>query len=98
MTITPSTGILFPGLTTTTSPFTTSSIDLISSLPPFNTIAVEGLKLISFLIASDVFFLELDSKYLPKEIDDTIIKKLLFYYYKNNYTTLFINKNYIDIS
>jgi hypothetical protein len=37
-------------------------------------------------------------KYLPKEIDDTIIKKLLIYYYKNNYTTLFINKNYIDIS
>lgn len=37
-------------------------------------------------------------KYLPKEIDDSIIKKLLIYYYRNNYTILLINKNYIDIS
>lgn len=37
-------------------------------------------------------------KYLPKEIDPSIINKLLVYYYKNNYTTLFINKSYIDIS
>ena len=37
-------------------------------------------------------------KYLPKEIDSSIIEKLLVYYYKKNYTTLLINKNYIDIS
>ena len=44
-----------------------------TSFPSFNTIAVEGINFINFSIASDVFCLERDSKYLPKEINVKII-------------------------
>ena len=44
-----------------------------TSFPSFKTRAVEGINFMSFPIASDVFCLERDSKYLPKEINVKII-------------------------
>ena len=73
---TPSTGILVPGFTNSISPISTSSIGVSTSLPSTNTIAVLGCSPISFLIASDVFPFDFDSKYLPSKISAIIIPAL----------------------
>ena len=44
-----------------------------TSCPSIKTVAVEGIKFINFSIASDVFFLERDSKYFPNDINVKII-------------------------
>ena len=67
-TTSPSTGIFSPGLTTTMSPTSTSSIEISISLLFLMIIAVLGASPISFLIASEVFPFVTDSKYLPKVI------------------------------
>ena len=71
--ITPSTGTVSPGRTSTKSPFTSSSAETVTSLPSLKTFACFGAKSISFSIASLVFPLERLSKYFPTVIKVRII-------------------------
>ena len=71
--ITPSTGTVSPGRTSTKSPFTSSSAGTVTSLPSLKTFACFGAKSISFSIASLVFPLERLSKYFPTVIKVRII-------------------------
>ena len=64
----PSTGSFSPGLTKIISPTITSSIGITTSLPSLINVAVLGASPINFLIACDVFPLEIASKYLPNVI------------------------------
>ena len=78
-TTTPSTGILLPGFTIIISPTSTSSIGISISWLPFTIKAVLGWSPISFLIASPVLPLDLDSKYFPSNIKAIIIPALSKY-------------------
>ena len=69
----PSTGNFSPGLTITISPTITSSIGITNSFPSLTIVAVFGANPISFLIAWDVFPLEIASRYLPKVIKASIV-------------------------
>ena len=71
--ITPSTGIAAPALTITVSPIATSSVGTVSSLPSRRTIAVLGVRSISFVIASDVLRFALASNVFPSVISVSII-------------------------
>ena len=71
--ITPSTGTLWPGRTSTVSPTTTSSTGITVSIPPRSTAAVLGARSISLVIASLVLPLLLVSRYLPSVMSARII-------------------------
>lgn len=71
--ITPSTGILPPGLISRLSPTTISSNPNSTSFPSLITIAVLGAKLINLLIASLVFPFDFVSKYFPTVIKVRIV-------------------------
>ena len=71
--ITPSTGMLSPGFTITTSPTATCSTGIWISLPSRSTTAVFGARSISFVIASLVLPLERASRYFPTLISARII-------------------------
>ena len=68
----PSAGILPPGLIMTRSPDTRSSTGISPSIPILSTMAVFGVRSISFFIASEVLPLALDSRNLPKVINVSI--------------------------
>ena len=70
----PSTGIRLPGLTKKISPFCSCSVGISSSLPSsLTTMAMAGVKSISFVIASLVFPLEWFSRNFPTVISVKII-------------------------
>ena len=69
--IIPSTGIIFPALSTRISPALTSSAAISVSFPSCNTIAVFGAKSVSFFKASDVLSFERASRNFPRV---TIVK------------------------
>ncbi len=71
--ITPSTGSESPGFIIIISPVLTNSTGTCSSIPFLSTVAVFGVKSISFLMASDVFLLERASKNLPSVISVRIM-------------------------
>ena len=72
-TITPSTGMLFPGRISTMSPTLTCSTGISTSFPSRSTSAVFGAKSISFEIASEVLPFERASRYLPRVISVKIV-------------------------
>jgi len=72
-TTSPSTASLSPGFAITISPASTSSIEISTSFPLLIIIAVFGVNPISFFIASEVFPLVTDSKYLPSVIRVIIV-------------------------
>ena len=72
-TITPSSGIVCPALTTTISPTCTSSAGTVTSAPLRITDAVFGERSMSFSIACDVLPLARVSRYLPSVMSVTII-------------------------
>ena len=69
----PSTGMLSPGRITTISPFVTSSLLIVISLPLRITCACLGAKSTNLLNASPVFAFDKDSRYLPTLTKATII-------------------------
>ena len=71
--MTPSTGILAPGRTITVSPSFSSSTGISISSPLLSTVAVFGARSKSLLIASEVFPLDLASRYFPTVISVRII-------------------------
>ena len=71
--ITPSTGILLPGLITTTSPFFISAVSIVISLPSLMIFALSGDKSIRDLRDAFVSPLLLASKNLPRVIRVRII-------------------------
>ena len=71
--MTPSTGMLCPGLITMRSPTTTSSTGISCSSPLRMTVAVFGAKCNNFVIASEVLPLDFVSKNLPRVIKANII-------------------------
>ena len=62
----PSTGIDSPGLMITVSPVSTSPVGTSITIPLRSTCAIDGLRAISFLIASDVLPFARNSRYLPR--------------------------------
>ncbi len=72
-TITPSTGMLCPGLITIMSPTTKSATGTSTSLPSLITVATLGARSISFAMASEVLPLERASRYFPKVMRPKII-------------------------
>ena len=70
---TPSTGMFSPGLTTKTSPITTSSMSTVFSMPSLITLAVLGASFIRLFKASVVLPFEYDSSILPTVIRVKII-------------------------
>ena len=71
--MTPSTGMLCPGLITIRSPTTTSSTGISCSSPLRMTVAVFGAKCNNFVIASEVLPFDFVSKNLPSVIKANII-------------------------
>lgn len=90
--ITPSTGILPPGLTTIISPTIIFSKLSSISFPSLKTKAVLGAKLISLLIASLVFPFDFASKYFPTVINVSIVPAS---FKVNVYRILFDNFHFV---
>ncbi|OQA64374.1 MAG: hypothetical protein BWY37_02068 [Firmicutes bacterium ADurb.Bin262] len=71
--ITPSTGMLWPGRITTTSPTATSSTGISACPPPRSTVAVLGARSRSFAMACVVLLFERASRYLPRVMSVRIV-------------------------